>query len=207
MIRRIATACALVVVATALGVGTTHPARACSCIETTLSELMADPTFTVVIAEVADGPRPTVVEGYQQSGWTLEISDVFGTPIESPVEVATGVGSGDCGFMRLPANPRGYILYENSQGSYATDLCVGIWDETEVITVASELGVARQAPLVAAEEVAPGDRPDRLADWLERWWIIPIALVAVGVVTRRRSGPTTQSEADLGSDPGPPTPE
>lgn len=204
MRRAVARAIAVTLIATGIGVGTHHPAQACYCSQPTLPEAFTSAdTAAVVVGRIVG---EIVVDGSFSSTGTLQIefSDVYRShSLESPVRVLTAVGgSAACGFDSLPTDQSGFVLVPLESGELRTGSCEGSWTADEVRSTAFVLGIERSgpvdrdgnvlAPVVATQEVS--SFVDQVEGFQTRWWIVPFALIAVGVVLRHH--PRGRSRAD-----------
>ena len=152
----------LVLVVGAIGLGTSHPAQACSCIPLTLAELLADEELTVIVGSVREGP--VEFERFSDAAlvdityhlWIIDVSQTYGQDVESPLHVYTESHEASCGFTSLPSEPTGFVLDQRYTDEFWTGLCMGLWDPSEV-----EAAVAERARVGQNDQ--PADNQDGLS--------------------------------------------
>lgn len=196
MIRIVARTLTVVLVVGVIGIGGRHPARACYCTQPILSDAFTSPdTAAVVVGRIVG--EMAVDRLFSTTGTlSIELSDVYRShDLASPVRVRTAVGgSAACGLNSLPTELSGFVLVPLESGEFWTGSCEGSWTVEEVRSTALALGIERSgpvdrdgivlAPALAAQEVS--SVADQVERFQTRWWIVPFALIAFGMLFRHR---------------------
>jgi len=178
---------AIAILASSLLPFASKPAWACSCVITTKAELgrSADAVFTGTVARVTDesgGLRGRVVN--------FDVDVVYKGEPNPSIDVHTGLGGGDCGYIFIVDRRYTVFAHEAQRGLYS-----GLCNKPvkgDIDPVAYGLGPGTTG---FQEPVTGLHRP--LSIWLILFTVVVAAITATAMVVlaRRRRAASTSSQA------------
>jgi hypothetical protein len=149
---------------------------ACSCAEIPSVEQELDSSKDVFKGKVIDIKEVRDIRGYISKSVLFQVNQVWKGQKQSQVVVATGTGSGDCGFNFVKGQE--YIVYANESDMYGKkQLTTIVCDRTNRLSDAQEdlkkLGQGTQT----LEEVDLTKDYNRNFNYI--WFLIPIIFIIV----------------------------